>query len=88
MSASCGVVMSIVCTEPDELRFCRRLSADVNQGPLFLASVLVTGRQVYPFHDPLLGNPDSLMRCEFRLRDVSAVISHQHIQDLCKRLDN
>lgn len=82
-----GVVLSIVCAESDELRFCRRISADVNQSPLSLTRVMVMGRQVYPTHDSVLGNPDTLMRCEFRVRNVSAVIADAHIRDLFGRLE-
>lgn len=82
-----GVVLGVVCNESDALRFGRRMSADVNQSPLSLTRVMVMGRQVYPTHDSVLGNPDTLMRCEFRVRNVSAVIANEHIRDLFRRLE-
>ena len=82
-----GVVLGIVCNESDALRFCRRMSADVNQGLLSLTRIMVTGRQIYPTHDSILGNPDTLMRCEFRVRNVSAVIADDHLRDLFRRLE-
>lgn len=78
--------MTILCTEPDDLRFCRRLSADVNHGPLYLARAMVTGRQVYPYHDAVLGNADMLLRCEFRSRDVSATVTDRQVTELLGRL--
>jgi hypothetical protein len=81
-----GIVMSVVCAEPDSQRFCRRISAAVNPSQLFLSRVMVTGRQVYPFHDAVLGSPDTLLRCEFRIRDSSSSISDPHIHDLLHRL--
>ncbi|MFM8855819.1 MAG: hypothetical protein ACKOI2_01165 [Actinomycetota bacterium] len=80
--------MSIVCTEPDHQRFCRRISAVVNQSQVYLSRVMVMGRQVYPTHDAVLGNPDTLLRSEFRIRDSSSSISDAHIQDLLQRLES
>lgn len=88
MSAARGLVMTVLCTESDALRFCRRMSADVNQGPLHLARAMITGHQVYPFHDSVLGSPDVLVRCEFRPRNVSAMLSDHHVEDLLRRLEN
>lgn len=86
MNQAKSVVVSIVCSAPDHVRFCRRMSADVNHSQLYLSRVMVTGRQVYPIHDAVLGNPDVLMRCEFGPRDVSSVISESHIRDVLARL--
>jgi hypothetical protein len=47
---------------------------------------MVMGRQVYPLHDAVLGTPDTLLRCEFRIRDSSSSISDPHIHDLLQRL--
>lgn len=86
MSAAQGVVMTIVCTEPDGLRFCRKMSAVVNPSSLYLSRVMVTGRQIYPFHDAVLGSADVMLRCEFRLRDANAIIARRHVDDLLERL--
>lgn len=87
MSRAKGVVMSVVCTEPDHQRFCRRISAVVNQSQMYLSRVMVMGRQVYPVHDAVLGNPDTLLRCEFRIRDSTSSISDAHVHDLLQRLE-
>lgn len=81
-----GLLIDVVCTEPDDLRFSRKLSAEVNQSPLYLARVMVTGRQIYPFHEAILGHADVLLRCEFRIRDGGAMVSQLHIADLLRRL--
>ena len=81
-----GIVATIAGTGTDEQRFCRRLSADVNQSQMHLASVYVTGRQVYPSHMAVLGEPDMLLRCEFRLRNGSSELACQHAADLLARL--
>ena len=81
-----GIVVNIVGSGTDEQRFCRRLSADVNQGQLHLAQVFVTGRQVYPSHIAVLGEPDMLFRCEFRLRNGVSTVTCEHISDLLSRL--
>ena len=81
-----GIVATIAGTGTDEQRFCRRLSADVNQSQMHLASVYVTGRQVYPTHIAVLGEPDMLLRCEFRLRDGASELTCHHVADLLARL--
>lgn len=81
-----AVVIEIVCGEPDELRFCRKLSAAANHGPMSLSRVMVTGRQVYPLHEDVYGGAPALMRCEFRIRDVSGVVTVDMVRDLMVRL--
>lgn len=81
-----GIVASIIGAGTDEQRFCRRLSADVNQGQLHLARVFVTGRQVYPSHIAVLGEPDMLFRCEFRVRNSASTLTCEQVADLMDRL--
>lgn len=84
--AAHGIVATIVGAGTDEQRFCRRLSADVNQSQMHLASVYVMGRQVYPSHIAVLGEPDMLFRCEFRLRNNANELTCQQATDLFARL--
>ena len=81
-----GLAVDIMCAEPDELRFCRKLSADVNQGTMSLVRVMVLGRQVYPRAEAVLGVADVLLRCEFRIRDASVEATDNDIRRLFERL--
>lgn len=81
-----GVVVDLVSTESDESRFCGKLSADVNQGPLFLSRVMVLGKQIYPRLETVLGGADIMVRAELRIRDASGDVSARELHDVFQRL--
>lgn len=83
-----GVVLSILCMEDDLHRFCRRLSAAVNQGSMHLNSVVATGSQIYPVRVDTIRYSPTLLRCEFRMRHAGHKVSEFDAHALIARVRN
>ena len=80
------LVTSILCPEEDVHAFCRRLVAQVNNGPMHLASVVTSGSQIYPVRVDAIGFAPTILRCEFRMRNTGTPVSAADACDLLDRL--
>jgi len=81
-----GLVVSILCVEDDLQRFCRRLVAIVNHGPMHLARVVATGSQIYPTRSDTIRDSATLLRCEFRMRNSGTSVDEDEARKLLDRI--
>jgi hypothetical protein len=81
------LMVSLLCVDDDLQSFSRRLASQVNQSRMFLASVLATGTQVYPFRVDSIRGTASRLECTFRMRNTGSAITDADANDTLSRIE-
>ncbi len=81
-----SVLATVVSTGEELDSVCRRIAASVNQGPLYMASAVSRGSQIYPVRLDVVGGRAVHLECEFRARHAGRSIGQEEVEDLSGRL--
>lgn len=88
MSTNVVSVVATIVSRGEELdSVCRRLATSVNHGPLYLASAVSRGSQIYPVRLDVVGGRAMHLECEFRVRNALSSVDEHAVEDLARRIE-